>query len=71
MNEKIVTLSSDKTIRISNLSTESVERLIYVNQDLYSGCSIDYNTIIVGGMRKQLKVFDSRSGRAMLKSIAI
>ena len=38
---------------------------------MFAGCSLDYNTIIVGGIGKQLKIYDSRTSKAMQPPVNI
>ena len=45
----IVTLSTDKTVRSINLTTEQVDRIIPVMADYYSACPLDWNTALLGG----------------------
>lgn len=42
-----------------------------MNQDLFAGCNIDYSTIIVGGIGKNLKIYDTRTSKALMRSITV
>lgn len=61
----VVTLSPDKTVRFVNLTTEQVSSVIQTDVELLSGCQIDYNTILAGGISKNVKVYDVRTRKAL------
>lgn len=42
-----------------------------MEQDLFAGCNLDYNTMIVGGIGKKLVIYDVRTGRKLLRPVDI
>ena len=64
----MLTVSSDSTLRITNLIKEEVEAVMRVKDDslLLSTCQIDSNTVLAGGLSRKMKVFDLRC-RGLLK----
>jgi WD40 repeat protein len=58
---KIITLSTDKTVRTINLSTNQFESIIPVDIDFYSGCPIDWNTIMLAGIGPKINIYDIRN----------
>lgn len=60
---RMVSFSTDKTMRVANLATEQMEHIIRVKTDYYAGCQLDWNTLLVGGQGQQLDIFDIRSKR--------
>jgi hypothetical protein len=58
---RVVSLSTDKTVRMTNLSTLKLEQVIPVRYNYYSGCQIDWNCCLTGGISKNIDGFDLRS----------
>lgn len=56
----IITLSTDQTVRSTNLSTLQVESVIPVSMNYYSGCQFDWSSILLGGIGDYLSIFDIR-----------
>jgi hypothetical protein len=46
----IITLSTDQTVRSTNLSTLQIESIIPVSMNYYSGCPLDWNSVLLGGI---------------------
>lgn len=61
----VVSFSSDKSLRLTNLTTEQVSCIIRTEVELLSGCQIDYNTILAGGNSKMISLYDIRSKKAL------
>lgn len=61
----VVSFSSDKSLRLTNLTTEQVSCIIRTEVELLSGCQIDYNTILAGGNSKMMSLYDIRSKKAL------
>lgn len=61
----VVSLSSDKSVRVTNLLAEQLTSIIQTDVELLSGCQIDCNTILAGGNSKNIKIFDLRARRAL------
>ena len=57
----MISLSTDRTIRCTNLATEEIESITHVSTDYYSGYALDWNTALVAGTGKKLDIFDSRT----------
>lgn len=62
---RVVTLSTDKTMRVVNLTTQQMEQIIRVKADYFTGCQLDWNTLLVGGQGQHLDIFDVRSKRVI------
>lgn len=58
---RVISMSTDKTIRSTNLAIQQVEQVIRVSSDYYSGCPLDWNAVLLGGLSKSLEIFDIRS----------
>lgn len=54
-------MSTDKTIRCVNLATLQMESIMPVSMDFYSGCQMDWNSIMLGGISKYLMIYDMRA----------
>ena len=54
-------MSTDKTLRVCNLSTQQLEQLIRVNNFYYSGVATDWSTVMVAGLSKSIDIFDTKS----------
>lgn len=63
---KIVTLSTDRTIRCTNLATEQLDSIAAVSADYYSGCPLDWNSALVAGTGKKIDMYDSRTPKIAL-----
>lgn len=61
----VVSLSSDKTIRLTNLVTGQISSIIQTDVELLSGCQVDYNVMLAGGNSKAIKVCDLRARKAL------
>lgn len=61
----VVSLSSDKSLRMTNLMTEQIVSIVHTDVELLSGCQIDYNVILAGGNSKNIKVYDIRARKAL------
>jgi WD40 repeat protein len=62
---RVITLSSDLTIRSINLCTQQIEAIFPVSMSYYSGCEVDWNSAILGGIGANLSIFDFRGRRAI------
>lgn len=62
---KVVSLSSDLTVRCVNLCTQQIEVIFPVSMTYYSGCAVDWNSAILGGIGSNLSIFDFRGRRVM------
>lgn len=60
---KIVSFSTDKTIRLTNLSILKLEQVVPVKNNYYTGCQIDWNCCLTGGISQSMDIFDIRSRR--------
>lgn len=61
----VISLSSDKSIRLTNLTTEQISCIIRTEVELLAGCQIDYNVILAGGNSKMISLYDIRSKKAL------
>ena len=57
---RLLSMSADRSVRIVNLSTQKLEQVVKTNKDYYSGCQIDWNTVLLGGVSKTLDMMDIR-----------
>ena len=62
-SNRLVTLSTDKSVRVVNLATMQLDQVIKTGKDYFSGCQFDWNTAILGGHSKSLDILDIRSKR--------
>lgn len=60
---RIVTMANDNSLRVANLATQQLDQVIKTNKYYYSGCQVDWNTVLVGGLGKSLDILDLRSKR--------
>ena len=64
MNKQhVVSLSTDKSMRFTNISTGEIDNIIRTEFDLISGTQIDFNTVLAGGQSRRLQGFDRRLNR--------
>ena len=58
----IVTLSKDKSIRISDINFEATTRVLYTpSEEPLSACQLSYSCLIYGGNRPYLSILDTRT----------
>lgn len=62
---RLVSLSSDLTVRCVNLCTQQIEAIFPVSMGYYSGCEVDWNSAILGGIGPNLSIFDFRGRRVI------
>jgi hypothetical protein len=62
---RVVSLSSDLTVRCANLCTQQIEAIFPVSMTYYSGCEVDWNSAILGGIGPNLSIFDFRGRRVI------
>ena len=68
-DNKMVTLSTDKTVRVANLATQQLELVARTNKDFYSGCQFDWNSVLLGGHSQYLDILDIRSKKLISSQI--
>ena len=67
----VVSFSSDKSIRFSNIAVEEITTVVETNFEPLTGCQLDYNSVISGGNYKSLKMFDLRLKKGILGPIPL
>lgn len=73
MNRNIVvTLSKDRSIRLSDINFEATTRVIYTpSEEPLSACQLSHHTMVYGGNRPYLNMIDTRSRKDIRERIAL
>ncbi len=68
---KCLTISTDKTIRLTDLILEQLSSVIKIDHDLTSSCQIDHHCSIFGGFTQKLPFYDLRMKKSIFTQVKI